>query len=69
MVMVPMGRQRIYGACWGRKVPKYSSNTLRIDIQSSLKEASRILSNLPNRTAEAKEAVDHIDAAIRLIED
>jgi hypothetical protein len=69
--MVPMGRQRIYGAASGqqkldvRKIAKSNSNMLRSKILSDLKEASRILSNSPN----GKEASDRIDAAIRLIED
>jgi hypothetical protein len=50
-----------------RKIAKYNSNTLRIKILSDLKEASRILSNLPNGEL-AKESVAHIDAAILLIE-
>jgi hypothetical protein len=50
-----------------RKIAKYNSNTLRSKILHDLKEASRILSNLPNGEL-AKEAVTHIDAAILLIE-
>jgi transcription elongation GreA/GreB family factor len=51
-----------------QKEAQSNSNMLRVKILSDLKEASRILSNLPNGTAEAKEATAHIDAAIRLIE-
>jgi len=50
-----------------RKVSKYNSNTLRNKLLSDLKEASRILSNLPDGEL-AKEPVAHIDEAIRLIE-
>ena len=51
-----------------QKEAQSNSNMLRVKILSDLKDASRILSNLPNGTAEAKEAANHIDAAIRLIE-
>ena len=50
-----------------RKITTYNSNTLRNKILRDLKEASRILSNLPNGEL-AKEAVANIDVAILLIE-
>jgi hypothetical protein len=50
-----------------RKISNYNSNTLRNKILRDLKEASRILSNLPDGEL-AKEPVAHIDTAILLIE-
>ncbi len=48
-----------------QKEAQSNSNMLRAKILNDLRGASRILSAIPN----GKEAADHIDAAIRLIED
>jgi hypothetical protein len=56
-------RKQIMGSY--QKEAQSNSNMLRAKILNDLRGASRILSAIPN----GKEAADHIDAAIRLIED